>query len=190
MDQSPGSEASDKFFDISLLWSKIFSFYLYIWISERNEFYAQKKKHNRELHNSLNLNPYSVSVLNVSNVSPFYIAEKIVEPNQQDYPWYHQEFRRVPTIDQCYTDDVACHFEANQQFRRDKMVENEILNILRQRFEDCVLYEAPDHMVKCKPVYDTYEKAVENWFTKCELNVVVFFIWLFVEAEVAGWLVV
>ncbi|KAJ6648784.1 NADH dehydrogenase [ubiquinone] 1 beta subcomplex subunit 10 [Pseudolycoriella hygida] len=92
--------------------------------------------------------------------------ETIVEPNQQHYPWYHEELRRVPTIDQCYTDDVACHFEANQQFRRDKMVENEILSILRQRFEDCVLYESPDHFTKCKPVLDTYEHAVDNWFTK------------------------
>lgn len=47
------------------------------------------------------------------------------------------------------------------------MVENEILNILRQRFEDCILYEAPDHAVKCKSILATYEKASENWFTKC-----------------------
>lgn len=99
----------------------------------------------------------------------FLKTEKVVEPNQKNYPWYHQEFRRVPTIDQCYTDDVACHFEANQQFRRDKMIENEILSILRQRFEDCVLYETPDHLTKCRGVLDTYEKAAENWFTKCKL---------------------
>lgn len=74
----------------------------------------------------------------------------------------------MPTIDQCYTDDHVCIFEANQQFRRDKMVENEILSILRQRFEDCVLYESPDHMVKCKGILMAYEKGAENWFTKCK----------------------
>lgn len=95
-------------------------------------------------------------------------AETIVEPNQKKYPWYHQSFRRVPTIDQCYTDDQTCVFEANQQFRRDKMVENEILSILRQRFEDCMLYEAPDHVEKCTSILRTYEKAAENWFTKCK----------------------
>ncbi|CAO1303387.1 unnamed protein product [Diamesa serratosioi] len=90
----------------------------------------------------------------------------VVEPNRKVYPWYHQKFRRVPTIDQCYTDDAVCIFEANQQFKRDRMVENEILNILRQRFEDCILYEAPDHVRKCKSLLDTYNKAAENWFTK------------------------
>ena len=50
------------------------------------------------------------------------------------------------------------------------MVENEILNILRQRFEDCILYEAPDHVRKCQSLLDTYNKAAENWFTKCKLK--------------------
>lgn len=75
----------------------------------------------------------------------------------------------MPTIDQCYTDDVCCEYEANQQFKRDKMVENEILSILRYRFEDCVLYEAPDHMVKCKDIHETYKEAEANWFAKCKL---------------------
>lgn len=83
-------------------------------------------------------------------------------------------YRRVPTIDQCYTDDHVCQFEANQQFRRDKLVENEILSILRQRFEDCMLYEAPDHVEKCSDILKTYERGAENWFTKCKLNGFVF----------------
>jgi NADH dehydrogenase (ubiquinone) 1 beta subcomplex subunit 10 len=95
--------------------------------------------------------------------------ESVVEPNQKKYPWYHQNFRRVPTIDQCYTDDYVCIFEANDQFKRDKMVDSEIVNILRKRFEDCVLYEAPDHLVRCQGVLDTYNKASEHWFTKCKL---------------------
>ncbi|KAG4073917.1 hypothetical protein HA402_014122 [Bradysia odoriphaga] len=112
------------------------------------------------------LDSFAISVGKVIDGPITWFREKVVEPNQQDYPWYHQEFRRIPTIDQCYTDDPVCKFEAQQQFRRDKMVENEILSILRQRFEDCVLYEAPDHMKKCRGVLDTYEKAAENWFTK------------------------
>lgn len=50
----------------------------------------------------------------------FRLAEKVVEPNQKKYPWYHQQFRRVPTIDQCDSDDVVCDFEANTQFKRDR----------------------------------------------------------------------
>lgn len=99
-----------------------------------------------------------------------FFAESIVEPNQKKYAWYHQKFRRVPTIDQCYTDDVVCRFEADQQFRRDRMVDNEIVTILRQRFEDCTMYEAPDHVEKCKPILEQYEKAAENWFIKCMLR--------------------
>lgn len=95
-------------------------------------------------------------------------TEKVVEPNQKQYPWYHQKFRRVPTINECYTDDYVCIFEANQQFKRDRMVDNEILSILRQRFEDCVLYETPDHVEKCKPLVEAYNKGAENWFTKCK----------------------
>lgn len=50
-----------------------------------------------------------------------FAAEKIVEPNQKKYPWYHKQYRRVPTIDQCYTDDPVCDFEANAQFKRDRL---------------------------------------------------------------------
>ena len=53
-----------------------------------------------------------------NNVNCF--AEKIVVPNQQHYPWYHEKYRRVPEIDQCDVRDVVCQFEANEQFRRDK----------------------------------------------------------------------
>ncbi|XP_037959627.1 NADH dehydrogenase [ubiquinone] 1 beta subcomplex subunit 10 [Teleopsis dalmanni] len=95
-----------------------------------------------------------------------WFRETIVEPNQQKYPWYHKQFRRVPTIDECYTDDVVCRFEADQQFRRDRMVENEIVSILRQRFEDCVFYEAPDELERCKSIKEQYDKAAENWFIK------------------------
>lgn len=50
----------------------------------------------------------------------YFIAEKIVEPNRQHYPWYHQKYRRVPTIDECYSDDYVCAFESDQQYYRDR----------------------------------------------------------------------
>ncbi|XP_063618984.1 NADH dehydrogenase [ubiquinone] 1 beta subcomplex subunit 10 [Cydia splendana] len=95
-----------------------------------------------------------------------WFRESIVEPNQQKYPWYHQKYRRVPTIDECYTDDVVCDFEANAQFKRDRAVDSEILSILRQRYEDCMLYEAPDHLTVCKSLWDKYKDAEEAWFIK------------------------
>ncbi|XP_046991510.1 NADH dehydrogenase [ubiquinone] 1 beta subcomplex subunit 10 [Schistocerca americana] len=95
-----------------------------------------------------------------------WFREKVVEPNRPTYYWYHRKMRRVPTIDECYTDDAVCYLEANAQFKRDKMVESEILSILRQRYEDCVHYETPDHVPKCKLLLDQYNKAAENWFIK------------------------
>ncbi|BES99229.1 unnamed protein product [Nesidiocoris tenuis] len=95
-----------------------------------------------------------------------WFRKRIVEPNRKDYNWYHRQYKRVPTIDQCYTDDPVCKFEANMQFKRDKMVDNEILNILRQRFEDCVTYEAPDHVAKCTPLKEILDNATTNWFIK------------------------
>lgn len=79
--------------------------------------------------------------------------------------------RRVPTIDQCYTDDVICMHEANWQWKRDKLVDNQILSLLRQRFEDCVAYEMPDHVEKCTPLFEYYRKNEDNWFSKCESDV-------------------
>ncbi|XP_066981608.1 NADH dehydrogenase [ubiquinone] 1 beta subcomplex subunit 10 [Macrobrachium rosenbergii] len=95
-----------------------------------------------------------------------WFRENIIDKNRPSYPWYHYQFRRVPTIDECYTDDVVCYIEANEQFKRDRMVDNEVLNILRKRMEDCTFYEAPNHREKCAPMLEAYEKAAENWFIK------------------------
>ncbi|XP_013169085.1 PREDICTED: NADH dehydrogenase [ubiquinone] 1 beta subcomplex subunit 10 [Papilio xuthus] len=95
-----------------------------------------------------------------------WFREKIVEPNQKKYPWYHRQFRRVPTIDQCYEDDPVCDFEANAQFKRDRAVDSEILSILRMRYEDCMMYEQPDHLTVCKPFWERYKNAEEAWFIK------------------------
>lgn len=96
------------------------------------------------------------------------MTETIVEPNQKHYPYYHQRFRRVPTIDQCYTDDPCCIYEANEQFKRDRLVDDNILSILRNRFEDCVLYEMPDEAERCKAIWEEYKVAEANWFSKCK----------------------
>lgn len=55
-----------------------------------------------------------------------------------------------------------------------RLVDNEVLTILRQRFEDCVMYERPDEE-KCRPLYAQYEDAVTNWFIKCKALIVFFF---------------
>ena len=52
--------------------------------------------------------------------SNLFCLETVVVPNRRDHVYYHQKFRRVPTLDECYTDDLVCRFEAQQQFNRDK----------------------------------------------------------------------
>lgn len=96
----------------------------------------------------------------------FWFRKNIVEPNQQDYPWYHRQFRRVPTIDECYTDDVVCQYEANEQFIRDRSVDEAILIILRRRHHDCVVYEGHDKNEKCAGIREDYEQAAADWFVK------------------------
>ena len=53
----------------------------------------------------------------------YFFTETWVKPYQKVYPYYHRRFKRVPTIDQCDTEDMACVYEADQQFKRDKYVE-------------------------------------------------------------------
>ncbi|XP_042216710.1 NADH dehydrogenase [ubiquinone] 1 beta subcomplex subunit 10-like [Homarus americanus] len=106
------------------------------------------------------------AVSNTLDAPVTWFRESVVTKNRPQYPWYHRQFRRVPTIDECYTDDVVCFIEANEQFKRDRMVDNEVLNILRQRQEDCILYEATDHKEKCAGLMEVYDKAAENWFIK------------------------
>jgi len=95
--------------------------------------------------------------------------EKFVEPiqskNRQYY--YHRRYRRVPTIDQCHTTDPLCKFEAHEQFKRDKHVDDEVLIILRQRRLECEHYHGRTDAVKyCQKIKEDYLTAEANWFTK------------------------
>lgn len=49
------------------------------------------------------------------------------------------------------------------------MVDTNILSILRERFEYCMMYEGPDNGEKCTPLWREYEEATANWFTKCNI---------------------
>lgn len=48
------------------------------------------------------------------------------------------------------------------------MVDSEILLIVRKRFEDCALYEAPDSVTKCQHVLQALKLAEENLFSRCK----------------------
>jgi len=99
------------------------------------------------------------------------VRELIVEPiqsrNKDKIYYYHRRYRRVPTVDECYVDEQLCIFEAQQQFKRDKMVDDEILAILRQRRMECEHYHgATDAPKYCARLKEDYETAEANWFMK------------------------
>ncbi|KAI5698953.1 hypothetical protein M8J76_002359 [Diaphorina citri] len=115
-----------------------------------------------------NVSPFVRFIINAGEVleAPvIWFREKIVTPYRTPYPYYHQKFPRVPTIDQCYDDDSVCKFEANEQFKRDQKVDSVILHILRDRWSKCVMYQGPDQEV-CLPLRKIYEEAEEAWFSK------------------------
>jgi len=94
--------------------------------------------------------------------------EKFIEPSQSrnKSQYYHRRYRRVPTIDECEVGDPVCYFEANEQFKRDRHVDDEILVILRQRRLECEHYHGHDSDKYCQKVKEDYAKAEENWFIK------------------------
>jgi len=68
---------------------------------------------------------------------PRWFRENIVKPNQKESAWYHRQYRRVPTIDECYTHDHMCIFEADEQMARDRKVEANICMIIANRLKHC-----------------------------------------------------
>ncbi|RWS24722.1 NADH dehydrogenase [ubiquinone] 1 beta subcomplex subunit 10-like protein [Leptotrombidium deliense] len=100
--------------------------------------------------------------------------EKVVEPNRKkDYYYYHQKFRRVPTIDECFIDDAACIYEANEQYHRDRKVENALVSILRARVQQCMYYHGGAQAEKCDEIKKDLKDAELNWFIKCMFKFVV-----------------
>ncbi|KAL0279543.1 UNVERIFIED_CONTAM: hypothetical protein PYX00_001073 [Menopon gallinae] len=95
-----------------------------------------------------------------------WFRETIVVPNRKEYPWYHEQVRRVPTVDECDVNDAMCIFEADQQFMRDRMVDGNILHILKRRFENCCYLNEPDHKEACDGLYQVYLKSATNFHIK------------------------
>ncbi|XP_003741369.1 NADH dehydrogenase [ubiquinone] 1 beta subcomplex subunit 10 [Galendromus occidentalis] len=109
----------------------------------------------------------SYGFMNIFEGPATFIREKVVLPNRgEPYPWYHRKFPRVKDIDQCYMDDFACIYEAEEQFLRDRKVDSQIVRILRRRREDCYLKERPDHVKRCAKVIKDFEDAEVNLFIK------------------------
>ncbi|CAH8600147.1 unnamed protein product [Heterobilharzia americana] len=95
--------------------------------------------------------------------------DQVVEKVRKPYPYYHKRYQRVPTIDQCRIDDLACVAEANRQFNRDRLVDLNIVQILRNRKAECQRwynYEREDIERFCGTFISEYEEAAVNYYIK------------------------
>lgn len=98
------------------------------------------------------------------------VREKFILPIQSrsKLQYYHRHYHRVPTIDECEIDDNLCYYEANEQYRRDRKVEDNILKILRQRRQDCYFFHhyQAERDKYCQKETNDYYTAEANWFAK------------------------
>ncbi|CAH8644431.1 unnamed protein product [Dicrocoelium dendriticum] len=97
------------------------------------------------------------------------LLDQVVERLRKPYPYYHRRYNRVPTIEQCRTDDFVCFYEANEQYQRDRAVDRNILKILRRRHEECAAWyhhELEDVERFCKDIMAEHEEAAVNFFIK------------------------
>jgi len=95
--------------------------------------------------------------------------ERIIDPirARNQYPYYHRQFPKVPTIDECDVDDQVCIYEANEQYMRDRAVDKQIVLLLSQRLNECLYREGHyDGHFKCAEIHDDYDSAITNYHIK------------------------
>jgi len=80
--------------------------------------------------------------------------------------FYHQQFRRVPEIWECGTEDKICVFEAESQFRRDKKVDAEIIKVIEQRKKVCMARAGTYGAIDCKHLLEQLEQCEQAWHVK------------------------
>jgi len=75
---------------------------------------------------------------------PYAIKDRILgwwrwamRDNMNGEKWYHESRRRVPGLWECATNDRACLYEAEMQFKKDREVDRMVLQVLEDRLRAC-----------------------------------------------------
>ncbi|XP_077130545.1 NADH dehydrogenase [ubiquinone] 1 beta subcomplex subunit 10 [Ranitomeya variabilis] len=82
--------------------------------------------------------------------------------------YYHREFRRIPDITHCLEEDYVCHYEADMQWQRDFLVDQEIVKIIRSRVQACRTREGDSADQNCAPLLKQYAEVCKAYKSRYE----------------------
>ncbi|XP_038063974.1 NADH dehydrogenase [ubiquinone] 1 beta subcomplex subunit 10-like [Patiria miniata] len=88
------------------------------------------------------------------------------QQNKRPYYYYHRQYRRVTPVEDCNTDDYVCLYEAEMQYRRDRLVDQQIIIQLQEMVGECSTREGPNAKSACRPLLDEYDEAATNYDIK------------------------